>query len=816
MPQTVKGPPQFEAMFDKAEEHLSRFFQDRRSDPTKGTIEISGERFILVRGAALSVEFFDIMKRLFAHPEQGAARITGHFLFDVAHALGKSDANHLHRSMNLTDPTSKLTAGPVFFAHAGWASVDILEGSNPIPTEDYYLLYDHPRSFEADAWIHTGKLSDFPVCFMNAGYSSGWCEESFGLPLVAVEISCRAKGDEACRFIMAPPGRIADHVSRRLGHVPEWMRAGPDDELWKSLKRDWAREALLEKALRDSEKDFRRLFELSPDAIVVWRTDGIIRSANKAAAVLLGYDEPGDLIGRNWQEFILLDDLPQTIEGTQRAQQDGGLIEAEFRMQRKDGSRFYAQGRMVVAADAEGRPVEFIGIARDISGHKTTEAALREQALRDQLTGLPNRPAFLERLQEAFAASRRGGEGFAVLYIDVDLFKDVNDTLGHVAGDRLLQLVAVRLRNGVRGSDFVARFGGDEFAILQTGLRDPADAGVLAMALTKSVADPFEIDGNTVHVTISTGIAFYDPEIDGPEAMLTQADLALYRAKGEGRDRYCFHAVELDRQVRERVALTNELRTAFDRNELEVYYQPQVEMASGRIVGVEALARWNHPQRGLTLPGGFIPVAEHAGLIKALGRWVLDESCRQMSAWRAAGIAPPFVAVNVSAAQFKTDHEFDKDFADIVAKHGLSAADVELELTESVLLETTQEHRGIVERLQQTGVKMAIDDFGTGYSSLHYLRSYRFNHLKVAQQFVAGLPANSGDAAITRATLSLAREFGIGVIAEGVETAEQAAYLLSLGCEHAQGFHFAKPLPAGAVTELLRKGRVDVAGAAAR
>jgi|GEM_PF-1853277 len=187
-----------------------------------------------------------------------------------------------------------------------------------------------------------------------------------------------------------------------------------------------------------------------------------------------------------------------------------------------------------------------------------------------------------------------------------------------------------------------------------------------------------------------------------------------------------------------------------------------------------------------------------------------------MRAWRDAGIAPPVVAVNVSAAQFKTDHDFDRDFADIMAKHGLSAADVELELTESVLLETTQEHRGVVERLQQAGVKMAIDDFGTGYSSLHYLRSYRFNHLKVAQQFVAGLPANSGDAAITRATLSLAREFGIGVIAEGVETAEQAAYLLSLGCEHAQGFHFARPLPAGAVTELLREGKVGVESAPAR
>jgi len=607
MPRTVKGPPQLDAVFDEAEERLGRFFGDRQDDPSKGTIRISDERFILVRGAALSIEFLELFKRLFAHPDGASAGVAGRVLFDVAHALGKSDGEHFHRSMGLADPASKLAAGPVFFAHAGWGSVRILEESKPVPSEDYYLLYEHLNSFESDAWIGGGKLSDFPVCFMHAGYSSGWCEASFGLPLVAAEISCRARGDDACRFIMAPPNRIRDHVLAYLGTTPDWPMMVLDDDLWRSLKRDWAKEALLERALRDSERDFRRLFELSPDAIVVWRMDQTIRSANKAAATLLGYDDPADLVGRSWPEFVVAEDRPHSVENARKVENDGGSIEAEFRMQRKDGSRFFAQGRLVMLWDADGKPVETIAIARDISGHKTTEAALREQALRDQLTGLPNRPAFLERLQEAFAAGRRGAEGFAVLYIDVDLFKDVNDTLGHAAGDRLLRLVAARLRNGVRGSDFVARFGGDEFAILQTGLSDPADAGVLALALTRSMAAPFDIDGNTVHVTISTGISFYDPEIEGPEAMLTQADLALYRAKGEGRDRYCFHAVELDRQVRERVALTNELRTAFDRNELEVYYQPQVEMVSGRIVGVEALARWNHPQRGLTLPGGLHP-----------------------------------------------------------------------------------------------------------------------------------------------------------------------------------------------------------------
>ncbi|MBS0519574.1 MAG: EAL domain-containing protein [Proteobacteria bacterium] len=817
MPRTVKGPPQYDAIFDKAEEQLDRFFQNRQDDFAKGIIRISGERFILVRGAALSIEFFEVVKRLFTERDERAAAIAGRLLFDTAHALGKSDASYFHNSMGLHDPISKLAAGPVFFAHTGWASVKLHEESNLQPNEDFFLLYDHPLSFEAESWIRTGKLSDFPVCFMNAGYSSGWCEESFGLPLVAVEISCRARGDEACRFIMAPPGRLADHVSRHLGQASGWAKMGFDEELWRSLGRDWAREALLEKALRESEMDFRHLFELSPDAIVVWKTDDIIRSANKAAATLLGYDDPGDLIGRSWQDFVIPEDRPFSAANAKKTDNNGGSVQAEFRMRRKDGSQFFAQGRLVVAWDANGAPVETIAIARDISSQKTTEAALREQALRDQLTGLPNRPAFLARLQEVFSLRRRGAAAaFAVLYIDVDLFKDVNDTLGHGAGDRLLQQVAARLRDGVREGDFVARFGGDEFAVLQAGISEPADAGALAAALMKSMAAPFEMDGNSVRVSISIGIAFDDPEISDPETMLTQADLALYRAKEEGRDRYCFHAAELDQRVRERVSLTNELRGAFERHELEVFYQAQVEIASGRIVGMEALARWNHPQRGLMMPGTFIPVAEQAGLISSIGHWVLDEACRQMRRWRDEGIAPPVVAVNVSAAQLKTDHKFDREFSEVLAKYGLLDGDVELELTESVLLETTQEHRGIVERLHQAGTKMSIDDFGTGYSSLQYLRSYHFSRLKIAAQFVTGVPGNSGDVAIIRAALSLAREFGMGVIAEGVETAEQASYLLLLGCEHAQGAYFARPVPASAATVLLHQGRIGTGAKADR
>ncbi len=1063
MPRTVRTPPQFEAIFDKAENYFSRFFQDWRGDPAKGAIEISNERFVLVRGAALSIEFFEVVKRLFTHSEQEAAGIASRVLFDIAHALGKSDACHFHKSMGLSDPVSKLSAGPIYFAHTGWAFVDISGESKPEPNENFYLLYDHPRSFEADAWIGAGRRSDFPVCLMSAGYSSGWCEESFGLPLVATEVSCRARGDDACRFIMAPPDRIEAHVAHYLGHSPDPTKEMMATETWERFRRDWAREGRLEKALRQSERHYRDLFDASPDAIVAWSPNGIIEAANRAAATLLGYEQTEDLVGRRWLDFVIPEDRLDRAERTRRAEKSGGLSEAQFRMQRKDGSHLFVEGRLFSAVDSAGNPARTIAIARDITdrkraeeavylsearfrsafesaghgmalvgldgrflkvnaaycritgysedellartfaditysedladnlrsarrirereisafqaekryvrkdggivwvqlnvstvrdatgapthqvthaqditarkaaeeaiyfsearfrgafefaGHgmalvgldgrflrvnaafcrnagysedemlshafvdivypedvsdilknvhrlnsgeissyemenryirkdgeivwaqlnasmvrdaagapsyhvihalditarKAAEAALRAQARHDQLTGLPNRQAFLERLHEAFASSTRGGGAFAVLYLDLDGFKDVNDTLGHAEGDRLLQAVAARLKSNVRGNDITARFGGDEFAVLQTGPSDPSDAGVLAAELTKCLAAPYQLDGNEVHVTASIGISFYDPRIADPEAMLIQADLALYRAKEEGRDRYCFHSTELDRNVRERVTLTNELRAAIENHQLELYYQPQVELASGRILGLEALVRWNHPHRGLLMPDVFIPIAERTGSIFALGRWVLDEALRQIKAWRDQGIVTPLLAFNVSAAELHDYPKFARFLTESLKRWSIAPADVELELTESVLMETTQIHKDALARIKELGVSIAIDDFGTGHSSLAYLSAYPVNRLKIAQQFVLGIPDNAGDVAITRATLSLARELGVGAIAEGVETKAQLDFLVSAGCVVGQGFCFSRAMQAERAAELLRRGFIE-------
>jgi diguanylate cyclase (GGDEF)-like protein len=429
-------------------------------------------------------------------------------------------------------------------------------------------------------------------------------------------------------------------------------------------------------------------------------------------------------------------------------------------------------------------------------------------ARRDPLTSLANRRAFMERLGAAFAATRRGAKPFAVLYFDLDHFKDVNDTLGHAAGDELLHEVAARVLGAVRGNDIVARFGGDEFAILQSDADDLAAAGTLALKIGKIVAEPYSIGGNEVHISASIGISRYTPEVAGPDAVMIQADLALYRAKTDGRNCVRFHSAELDREVTERVIITDELRGAAERDELELYYQPQVDIRSGRIAGMEALLRWNHPTRGQIPPSVFIPIAERSGQIQPLGQWALDAACRQLQLWQSEGIAPETVGVNFSALQFKGSADVDRDVAASLDKWGIAPGKIEIELTESVLMDITQQQSDRFERLRRRGVRIAIDDFGTGYSSLNYLANYPINRIKIAQELVFGVDTDSRSATVVRAAIRLAHELGIEIIAEGVETEGQEKFLLSAGCEHAQGYYFSRPVTAARATALLRTGTI--------
>lgn len=437
-----------------------------------------------------------------------------------------------------------------------------------------------------------------------------------------------------------------------------------------------------------------------------------------------------------------------------------------------------------------------------------TNQEMTELAQTDALTELPNRRALIDRLSISFAASRRSARQFALLYIDLDGFKDVNDTQGHLIGDVLLQQAAERLIGLVRSCDLVARLGGDEFAVLQTDTVDIAASGTLAERIVTNLGKPYFVNGNEIYISASVGISDCSAQLEGPKEAMMQADLALYQAKEDGRNCFRFHSKEFNQQVRDRVKIGDELRIAITRGELELYYQPQVEIVSGQIVGLEALVRWNNPKRGFIMPSLFIPIAEKTGSIIALGKWVFDEACRQTKIWENEGIAPQSIAVNLSAIQCKQS-ELDRDIAESIERYGIKSGRLEIELTESVLMEVTQEQRDLVERLRVLGLTIAIDDFGTGYSSLNYLATYPVDRLKIAQELVFRVTTDPRHATVVRTAIRLAQELGIKIIAEGVETAGQALFLVSAGCRYAQGYYFSRPVCVKDATELLRQKKIS-------
>jgi diguanylate cyclase (GGDEF)-like protein/PAS domain S-box-containing protein len=556
-----------------------------------------------------------------------------------------------------------------------------------------------------------------------------------------------------------------------------------------------------EQTLRNNEEEFRLVFESAKDAIL-WADPetGLITRCNRAAESLLER-ERDEIVGQ-----------PQTaIHPAGKAEYYAEMFERHIRQEGRadeEAEVITKSGRVVpvhIGASLTmvgGKPI-IQGIFRDITERKRAEETIKHLAYHDVLTHLPNRTLFKDRLTQALAQAHRKGRMVAVLFLDLDQFKVVNDTVGHAEGDRLLQRVAKRLAGLVREGDTVARVGGDEFVLLLAEAVEVEDAVEVAERILESFKGPWTLQGQEFRVTTSIGIATYPSDGEDAESLLRNADTAMYRAKEHGRDNYQLYTPAMNARIAERLALENSLRHGLERGEFVVYYQPQVNIGSGQVAGVEALVRWEHPERGLVLPAEFIPAAEETGLIVPLGEWVLRTACAQNKAWQEEGLPAMRVAVNLSARQFQ-----QRNLMEVVARAlqetGLAPHLLQFEITEGIAMHDVDFTVPMLRRLRAMGVQFAIDDFGTGYSSLAYLKRLPIDAVKIDRSFVSDLTVDADDAAIASTVITMAHSLKLSVIAEGVETEEQLAFLSRRRCDEMQGYLFSRAVPAEEIGKILR------------
>jgi diguanylate cyclase (GGDEF)-like protein/PAS domain S-box-containing protein len=571
--------------------------------------------------------------------------------------------------------------------------------------------------------------------------------------------------------------------------------------------RDITERKQAEEKLRQSEERFRLLVQHSSDIISVLAADGSILYESPASGRVMGR-KPEDLTGRNAFEFLHPDDVQLAQEVFAVVLSTPGITSSiQFRFAHRDGSWRWLDGTANNLL-ADERVNGIVVNARDITERKAFEEQLRHQALHDALTGLPNRVHFLDRLNHALARTARHHSTASVLYIDVDRLKRVNDSLGHDAGDALLVRVAERLRGSVRPEDTVARLSGDEFAVLVEEIGKSGEVIAIAERIVRELAGPFIVENHEVVATASIGIAVGSSAETTPESLLQAADVAMYRAKDEGGARYAVYGAAKSSLALERLGLEMQLRGAMERQEFEVHYRPLVELETGRIADVEALVRWRHPERGLLRPSEFIGLAEETGLIVPIGRWVLEQACRQVREWRELYPSNPPLGANVNLSGLEFRHpEIVGEVDRILRESGLEAGGLELEITETVVMADDEAVAPTLRGLDGLGVLLAIDDFGTGYSSLSHLKRFPIRTLKIDREFVAGLDRGPEDAAIVGAVLGLGRTLGLRVVAEGVDTTEHLVALRALGCELGQGYYLSQPLPAWEMGTLLSGGQ---------
>ena len=544
-----------------------------------------------------------------------------------------------------------------------------------------------------------------------------------------------------------------------------------------------------------------KVFEFCAEAIVITDAEANIVGVNPAFTWLTGY-RPDEAMGKTPRILKSSRQDEQFYVDMWRALTTDGYWQGELWDRRKDGSEYPKWLTINAVRDKCQRTTHYVALFSDISERKENENRIRFLAEHDHLTGLPNRRLLEARARQLIASSRRRDAGLAVMLIDLDRFKNVNDTLGHPAGDRLLIEVAHRLVDSVRATDTVVRLGGDEFVILLEGVHRAEEVVPVAAKIREALNQAIVIDDRKLHTPPSIGIALYPQDGEDIDSLLQNADTALYEVKANGRNAWMFYSGNMNDAMRERLELEEDLRHGLQTNGFELHFQPQFDVTTRQILAWEALLRWQHPRRGWVPPEAFIPTAEETGLIVPLGEWVLRTACHEARAWEAAGHGHFRVSVNLSARQFA-----DPRLADVVAlalaEAGLDAGRLELEITESVLIGNQPLVQETVARLKALGVRLTLDDFGTGYSSLAYLKTLAVDRLKIDRMFVRDVESNTNDAAIVRAVIALAQALDIGVVAEGVETAGQTSFLLANGCPNTQGFLMGPPMPSGEIAGFL-------------
>lgn len=547
-----------------------------------------------------------------------------------------------------------------------------------------------------------------------------------------------------------------------------------------------------EQRLRLSNK----VFEYSSEAIMVTDADSRIINVNPAFTGLTGY-RADEVIGKTPRILSSGKHDRNFYEAMWQNLLTDGQWAGEVWDRRKDGS-IYPKWTVINAVRENGVTTHYVALFSDISERKEHEERINYLARHDHLTGLPNRLMFHERMQHALARAERNRNRLALVFIDLDRFKNINDSLGHFFGDQLLIQTAQRLRSSVRVSDTVARLGGDEFLVVLENVGDHNRCAQLLVNLHERLEQAYRIEEAVIHAPPSIGVALYPDDGADIVTLMRHADTAMYQVKAKGRNGWSFYAPRMNDEVQERIVLERDLRLALARGEFVLHYQPQWDLTNDCLFGWEALVRWQHPQRGLVPPDKFIPIAEETGLIVPLGDWVLETACREVRDWEQEGLGSYRIAVNLSARQF-TQQALGERIEAVLAATGLAPGRLELEITESVLMEDADLTAGILQRLKQLGVTIAIDDFGTGYSSLAYLKAFPVNKLKIDRSFVRDIVSDPNDAAIVSAIISMARSMGLVTIAEGVESEAQRDFLMAQGCQELQGYLFGRPMSASAV-----------------